>query len=750
MPSRTMWSVLAFFLLLVAATSPALPVKTDLHYFGPGSLPNVHDIVQSSNAPNSLYAASGVRKYSQDFTTDTMKSRVFTSGDSGRTWEPLALIPDAVPFDVNAVAVSSSNGDTLFAGTTRGGVWRSSDAGQNWVRVTAGGQYGEVSRIYCPASRPGKVYVGMGLQSSYGPLKRDEVVLVSRNDGDTWTTATFAQSWTSPCGVIAEALWFDPAQPSRILLGMHGYSAGGVAPGGLWESLDDGASFSKTSAFPFGGGQARPVHGLAAKPGAPGEIWACTQSATPTTASVPLTDLIYRSTDAGVSWTTGTGSFLGGESGSALAGLAFDPTAPSTVWALRGNPSRTGSGFKFPPSPAWSLPNTQWLDDLSPLGYRSVNGGDTWTTIPLLDAQSRTGWPPSGPLANGFCLHPVADPAGTRLLLGSLSRGMVSVAGDQIQSAQTGYPESSVTQVAVTHDAGGKGSLIAMFRLPDSRYATEYPAGAFACHDSMECLGMDGTGAETWTAVSARLVMSASYLRLYAPKIAVHPVQRQTAISGDTYPRVTRDGGKSWLPAWDVRVGFGTGCMAFSPHAPFEFHQFGLYVSGGTFVRGLRRTPDLGATWELLDPSLSGYSITSIAWCGNPSVIVLCAGGNGVLFSFNDGASFAARNSGLPGYAGATSTGALVTAIAGDPSGDSVFYAATELGICRTTNAGLTWEAPSTQGAALTRASKLWVHPGDVRQVLACCSQGLFITSDGGRLMGARRHQPGADRGERL
>lgn len=96
-------------------------------------------------------------------------SGMIRSTNDGTSWTTLS--PDVSSFFVSALAVSSS--DAIFAGTSNGEVFRSTDEGLRWTRVLSASGFSSVDAMLMHPN--GTLYVN-----------RNNTVLRSRDNGNTW------------------------------------------------------------------------------------------------------------------------------------------------------------------------------------------------------------------------------------------------------------------------------------------------------------------------------------------------------------------------------------------------------------------------------------------------------------------------------------------------------------------------------------------------------------------------------------
>lgn len=180
--------------------------------------------------PRVLYATAHQRRR-QVFTyiSGGPESAIYKSTDAGATWSKLTNgLPD-VDLGRIGLAISPVNPDVLFAiieaSDGKGGVFRSDDRGASWVKqcdnTTAGNYYQE---IFCDPRDINKVYY------------MDFWVMVSKNGGKS-----FEKIGEKYKHVDNHALWIDPASTGHLLVGCDG---------GIYETRDDGANWQFKANLP--------------------------------------------------------------------------------------------------------------------------------------------------------------------------------------------------------------------------------------------------------------------------------------------------------------------------------------------------------------------------------------------------------------------------------------------------------------------------------------------------------------------
>lgn len=163
-----------------------------------------------------------------------------------------------------SLAVHPTDGRTVYVGTERNGVLKTTDGGESWTRLRQGFRHGsegypEVYDIAIAPSDPDTLYAAT-THGGPGPLKGDYPstgggVYKSTDGGLTWQRKT--------CGLSSGwvwSVWVDPADADRVLAGVSGGAVsfyggdvrqGQYFDGGVFRSTDGGERWTRTSIGPL-------------------------------------------------------------------------------------------------------------------------------------------------------------------------------------------------------------------------------------------------------------------------------------------------------------------------------------------------------------------------------------------------------------------------------------------------------------------------------------------------------------------
>jgi len=213
---------------------------------------------------------------------------------------------------VPGIVFNRSEKNLVYARTDIGGAYRWQESSKTWTPLTDSvgwddwGHTGVVS-LASDSVDPNKVYAAVGTYTnSWDP--GNGAVLRSADRGASWqkTDLPFKLGGNMPGRGMGERLAVDPNKDSVLYLG---------APSGkgLWRSTDSGVTWSQVTGFPnVGNYQQDPTDTTGYASDNQGIVWVTFDESTGTSGSATKTiyvgvadkdNAVYRSTDAGATWT---------------------------------------------------------------------------------------------------------------------------------------------------------------------------------------------------------------------------------------------------------------------------------------------------------------------------------------------------------------------------------------------------------------------------------------------------------------
>jgi photosystem II stability/assembly factor-like uncharacterized protein len=183
----------------------------------------INNIVMDPRDPDLLYATSEQRRrHIYTKIGGGPETAVYKSTDGGQNWRKLTNGLPKVEMGGSDIDVSPANPDVVYliveARDNEGGFFRSTDRGESWTKMssyTSSGQY--FNEICCDPSDELTVY------------SLDVYSKVTRDGGKTWNNIGNENRH-----VDDHAMWIDPEDPEHFLIG---------GDGGIYESYDGGKKY---------------------------------------------------------------------------------------------------------------------------------------------------------------------------------------------------------------------------------------------------------------------------------------------------------------------------------------------------------------------------------------------------------------------------------------------------------------------------------------------------------------------------
>ncbi len=336
---------------------------------------------------------AGIPKKPNVFFIGVNNGGVWKTTDYGRTWVP--IFDDQPTGSVGAIGLCESKPDVIYVGCGEGlqrpdlsvgnGVYKSTDGGKTWKNtgLKDGQQIGSVS---VDPNNPDRVFVAV-LGHPYG-ANTERGVYRTLDGGKNWERVLYKDENTG-----AVQVEFDPKNPNILYADLWASRQGPwengawQGPGsGLYKSTDGGKSWRQlTSGLPSvqqGLGRI----GIGISRSNPKRIMATVDAPTPLGG-------IYRSDDAGETWTRTTSEGRLWGRGSDFAEIKVDPLNPDVVYVGNTGSYKSVDGGKtfvgWRGAPGGDDYHTIWINPINPDivllaadqgAVITVNGGDTWSS----------------------------------------------------------------------------------------------------------------------------------------------------------------------------------------------------------------------------------------------------------------------------------------------------------------------------------------------------------------------------------
>jgi photosystem II stability/assembly factor-like uncharacterized protein len=656
-----------------------------------GLVGEVNTIAVAPNAPNTIYvgASSGIHR----------------STDAGATWTktPTAGLP-AFPFST-ALAVDPTNSSVVYTGMINGGLFKTTDGGNNWTAVNIPQNFVTVFTIVFDPATPATMYVGSG-----GGLFK------STDSGNTWTPIN---NFGIPGVPNVRALAIDPTTPATIY-------AGSIGNGGFFKSTNGGSSWTLMNT-----GMSNPtsVNAIVLDPGNPSTIytghggsgginkstnggasWTLVNNGLPSfeiKALVATASTIYAATNGGgvvktingaTSWTNANAglwsvnirALVGHPTNSAI--LYSGASASSFPDAFITKLNSSGSGLLFSTYLGGSLSEFGNGIAVDSSGNISVVGETNSANFPAVNAHQS---PPTAPdCRNAFVTR--INPAVPSYVFSTY------LGGSQCDLA-LGVAVDPAANVYVTGLTGSTDfpTLNALQAAKGDPFTSDAFVAKFTSNGSLTySTYLGGNQGETGHGIAADLSGNAYVTGVTTSTNfpTVNPIQATNGgFDGDTFVAKLNSQGSALVystylggSSTDVGRGIAVDSTGNAYVTGFTSSQEFPIVAGALRTRSaLFKSSDGAAQWTNDNYGLRAPSISSIAVHPTQPTTIYAGTGVGVFKSTNGGKDWSAINNGL--------TGLTVIGLIIDPLTPSTVYAAVNdfggnnNGIYKSTDGGNSW-----------------------------------------------------------
>ncbi len=637
----------------------------------PTTIIGVTAITVDPSAPSTLYAR-------------TSRGALFKSTDAAASWTLLAGAGT-----VSFLAIDPKNSSTLYAVTSTRVLVASTDGGESWSRAGIGSFGGFPLMIAVDPINPATLYA-----------VTTEGISKSTDGGASWSALN-----TGPGRGAIQLVTVDPMTPSTIY---HVRNTGDI-----FKTMDGGGSWTWVRTGTSSG------FSLAIDPVTPSTIYAGTFS----TPVGPEPRGISKSTDGGRTWKVFS---TGLPAGAFVSGLAVDPTNPSTIYGINhGVIVKSADGGE-----TWSigdlgLPRSSIIFSLA-LGSSLVYAG--YSTPPSVtggvskSADGGESWNAATSGMDYLDLRTIAiAPAdATAVYAGGVDRLFKSVDAGTTWTRLSTFqiifqPPPPGLQLPPFGDGPGVVRSIQIDRSdPWTLYALTSRTNSCIFNDKLLFKSTDRSASwsDNISPSSSGCVMAeisppglALSRRPASGLMVMDPVDPKTLYLGlaDYLEEIywllqSTDGGASWERwngTWDGGgLPSGLNALAIDPVNPSVLYG-GIGDTSST-SRGLFKTTDRGATWKNIAPwdaAVGALTLDrrdpNVLYAATEGFLTNPRGFRGLYKSSDGGASWSRINEGLASLA---KSGAAITALLISPNSSNILYAGTfGEGVFKSLDAGANW-----------------------------------------------------------
>ncbi len=256
--------------------------------------------------------------------------------------------PNNIGGRMNCIAVHPTDDKIMLLGSASGGLFRTADAGANWIPVFDNQNTLAMGDVAFAPSDPNIVFAGTGDPNISAYPFVGTGIYKSTDAGLTWTYSGLSETR------IVSKIIIHPSNPSIVYAATMGSPFERNEHRGLYKSTDGGTTWTKI----FYASNQAGVIDIAMPTQNPNTLyiaaWDRIRTNSESITSGPASK-VYRSFDGGTTWLPLAGL---PQTDNGRIGLAFSPTSTSIIAAIIANPDGELKGV-----------------------YRTTNSGTTWTNI---------------------------------------------------------------------------------------------------------------------------------------------------------------------------------------------------------------------------------------------------------------------------------------------------------------------------------------------------------------------------------
>ncbi|HET7812861.1 MAG TPA: hypothetical protein VFL13_00655, partial [Candidatus Baltobacteraceae bacterium] len=320
---------------------------------------------------------------------------VWKTENAGRTWTPIG---DSLPVaSIGAVAVAPSDPNVIYAGSGEAdmrsdiqqgdGVYKSVNGGASWTHIGLTDTR-QIGRIAIDPKDANVAYVA-ALGHQYGP-NAERGVFKTVDGGKTWSKVLYKDQNTGAIDVT-----LDPSDPNVVYASLwqtrrppwNVYPPSNGPGSGLYKSSDGGKTWTHITGHGFPGGIVGHI-GITVPAANPKRVYAIVDTNDDKTGGV------YRSDDAGATWTKTDGEGRIWKRGWYFGQITADPKDANVVYVMNTSTYRsTDGGITFDAvkgAPGGDDYHAAWVDPTN--SNHVILGSDQGVVVSLDRAKTWSTW----------------------------------------------------------------------------------------------------------------------------------------------------------------------------------------------------------------------------------------------------------------------------------------------------------------------------------------------------------------------
>ena len=289
--------------------------------------------------------------------------------------------------------------NVFFIAAVNGGIWKTTDYGQTWLPIFDGQTSGSVGTIAIAPSNPQVMYAGSGEGLQRPDLSTGDGLYKSTDGGSTWSHLGLRN------GQQFAKIVVDPSDPNRLYVAVLGHPYGANTERGVYRSTDGGATFERVLYTNEHAGAVELVIDPANSQTLYAELWSARRGPWTNGGTYERADAgtkLYKSTDGGTTWAPLTVGLPTQAEGLGRIGLGIARSDSRRIYAMVDSPSKGGVYRSDDAGATWTRTNSEervWGRGQDFAGvtvdpvdrdtiyvsntstYRSTDGGSTFAAI---------------------------------------------------------------------------------------------------------------------------------------------------------------------------------------------------------------------------------------------------------------------------------------------------------------------------------------------------------------------------------